>query len=199
MPTEPTSTEGFAALIRWVDAELRAGHRVTLGDALDQAGSRMHGAAILLLALPESIPLPIPSFGAILGIPLIVISAHLVLFGEQSDLPRRARDVALPQKMITVMMRYLMGPLQRAERLTQDRLPALVRRDRLVGVACLTMSLLLLLPLPFMNAPPAVALVCMSWGLVQRDGLFVALGLGIAAGFIVTLLALAELVWAALL
>ena len=198
LPPSPPSPDGFAALIRWVDGELAAGRPVTLGDALNQAGARMHGAAILLLALPESIPLPIPSFGAILGVPLIIISAHLALFGEGGELPERARAIVLPRQMIAVMVRYLVRPLQRAERMTQDRMPALARRERLVGMVCLAMSLLLLLPLPFMNVPPALALVCMSWGFAQRDGVFVGLGLAVAAVFIATLLALADLVWGAI-
>lgn len=190
--------EGIASLLRALDRMSRSGRPVTLGDALDRAGARIHGAAILLLALPESIPLPIPSFGAILGIPLVVTSAHLAAFGDRGNLPDRARRIPLPPRMIEVMVRYLAGPLSRVERISHERLRVLARRERLIGALCTLMSMVLFMPVPLMNIPPALVLVCLSWGLLQRDGVFVAIGIAMAAGVAVTVLALADLIVAAL-
>jgi hypothetical protein len=173
------------------------GEVVTLGDALDLAGARIHGAAILLLALPESIPLPIPSFGAVLGIPLLIISVHLAVFGESGNLPDRVREVPLPRRMLDIMVQYLAGPLARAERMTRRRLPILARRERAIGGVCTTMSALLLLPVPLMNGPPALAMVFLSWGLLQRDGAFVGLGLGLATGALIVFVFAVDLIAAA--
>lgn len=189
--------DGMASLIRALDRRCRSGDPVTLGDAMDLAGARIHGAAILLLALPESIPLPIPSVGAILGVPLLVISVNLALFGEQGDLPERARGVRLPRRMIDMMTRHLTGPLTRLERMSGERLATVARRERPVGLLCTLMSVLLLLPVPLMNVPPALVLVCLSWGLVQRDGLFVAAGMAMAVGVVITGAALAALLFTA--
>jgi hypothetical protein len=204
VPTGPTDAKpksgenGFADIILSLNTQCQAGEAVTLGDALDHAGARMHGAAILLLALPEALPLPIPSFGAILGVPLLMTSAHLALFGERGNLPARARQIRLPQRMLALMTRYFVGPMRRAERLSQDRLSALAGRERLVGVVCIALSSLLLLPIPLMNVPPALALVILSWGLVQRDGLFVGLGLAIAAAIMISIVAMTNVVLDAL-
>lgn len=188
----------LVAILRELDDRKRAGKDVTLGEALDRAGARMHGAAILLLSLPESLPLPLPSFGAFLGVPLLIASVHLAVFGESGKLPDRARKVQLPQGLISMMARYLTGPLTRAEKISRDRLPTLVRRERLIGVLCIFMSLLLLLPVPLMNVPPAITLVCLSWGLMQRDGIFVGLGIAMAAGVLVTVVLLVDVISAAL-
>ena len=185
---------GFAALIQELDRKSRLGESVTLGDAIDDAGARMHGAAILLMALPECIPLPIPSFGAILGVPLIAASAHLALYGERGVLPARARSLTIPHRMIAVMSRYLIGPLRWVEQMSQHRLSVLARRERLVGLLCLLMSLLLLLPIPLINALPAIALVCLSWGLMQRDGLFIGVGIFVSATVVLTLFTMADLI-----
>lgn len=191
-PFEPGKT-GLVALIQELDRRRRAGEDVTLGAAIDQPGARMHGAAILLMALPECIPLPIPSFGAILGVPLVAVSAHLALYGESANLPAKARTIGLPPRMIELMSRYLIGPLGYTEHLSRPRVSILASREKLVGIACLLMSLLLLLPIPLMNVPPAIALVFLSWGLVQRDGLFIGIGIGIATGVVLSLLAIADL------
>ena len=39
----------------------------------------------------------------------------------------------------------------------------------------------MVLPLPFSNFPPAVAMLCLSLGLLERDGALVAAGLALAA------------------
>lgn len=195
METEPpfdARKTGFVALIQELDRQSRSGAYVTLGDAIDLAGVRIHGAAILLMALPECIPLPIPSFGAILGVPLIAVSAHMALYGERGNLPAKARSIVLPQRMIEVMSRYLLGPLRYVEHISQRRLSTLAQSERLVGIVSLLMSLLLLLPIPLMNAPPAIALVCLSWGVVQGDGLFVGAGIAISIAVVLSLLAIAD-------
>lgn len=197
LPSVPNAA-GFVALLEWLGNQARAGTVISLGDAIDHAGSRIHGAAILLLAFPDSIPLPIPSVGAILGVPLMFISAHLAIFGEKGDLPLRARQMRLPNRMIATIEKYLVGTLRRAEGFSHLRLSVLARRERLIGVVCLLMSLLLLLPIPLMNVPPAMAMVFMSWGLVQRDGLIVGIGMSIAAAVVAILILFAELTLGAL-
>lgn len=184
--------QGMASLIETLNLRAQSGEPVSLGDALDYSGARIHGAAILLMSLPECIPLPIPSFGAILGIPLLITSAHLTVFGEGSNLPDRARRIQFPPRMIALMARYLVGPLARAERLSHDRLAALGRRERIVGALCTLMSIILLLPVPLLNVPPAVVLVVLSWGLLQRDGLFVAIGITISACMVLAVFIIAN-------
>ena len=195
METEPpfdVRKIGFVSLIQELDRQSRSGENVTLGDAFEHAGARMHGAAILLMALPECIPLPIPSIGAILGVPLITVSAHMALYGERGNLPANARSIALPQQMIEMMSRYIIGPLRYVERISRPRLSRLASHERLIGIVCVLMSLLLLLPIPLMNALPAIALVCLSWGLVQGDGLFVGVGVVISTAVVLSLLAIAD-------
>ena len=52
-PKSDTNEISFAALLESLGNQARAGTEVTLGSALDQAGARMHGVAILLFALPD--------------------------------------------------------------------------------------------------------------------------------------------------
>lgn len=156
---------------------LPEGVPVTLGDLLAASGSRAHGVALLLLGLPESLPLPLPSASAILGVPLVVISAHLALFGEAGALPRRLRARMLPPWLLGALRHRVAPLLGRAERLSHPRWMTLAGRERALGVVCLYLSVLLLLPLPFFNVPPALCLVLLAWGMVQRDGMAVAAGL----------------------
>ena len=53
--------------------------------------------------------------------------------------------------------------------------------DRFVGVVALVMALVLTLPIPLGNRLPAVAIIIISLGLAERDGVWVGVGTLIAA------------------
>jgi hypothetical protein len=171
---------------------LPEGQDLDLEDVLDRFGSRAHGTALLLLGLPDAIPLPVPSVGAILGLPLALISLHLAVFGDSGRLPARLRRWRLPARVVTLLKRYVNPYLARAEAITQPRWSALAERQRLVGLVCLALSLVLVLPIPFMNTPPSLCLVLLAWGIVQRDGIFVLAGLAATGALGIALVVGAE-------
>ena len=150
-------------------------------------GSRAHGIALILFALPDTLPLPIPSFSAFLGFPMVLVAAHLVLAGEDSGLPERVLAAKIPTRMLRVLARYLAPVLEFLELVTRPRLTAILRYDRWFGLVCLYLSVVLLLPIPLVNFAPALCLVGLALGMVQRDGLLVILSL---AGTVLTTLSL---------
>jgi hypothetical protein len=62
-----------------------------------------------------------------------------------------------------------------------------LRHEWWIGLVCLYLSLLLLLPIPFLNFPPALCLVVLALGMVQRDGLVAAIGLALTAAMTLSL------------
>lgn len=192
VPETPSTAAPASRLLR----ELAASESgpVTLRTVLAAMGSRAHGVALLLLALPDTLPLPLPSTSTVLGIPLALIAAHLVLYGEASGLPARAEGLVIQPVVLAAMARYAAPVLQGLEKLSRPRWPGLLQSDRLLGVLCLYLSILLLLPIPFFNAAPAICLVAIALGMVHRDGLVVAIGTIGAAALTVGLVFFAD--WA---
>ena len=47
----------------------------------------------------------------------------------------------------------------------------------LLGFVVVALALVIMLPLPFSNLPPAIALTCLSLGILERDGLLIGIGL----------------------
>ena len=167
---------------------------ISFGDLVAAAGARVHGLILLLLVLPETLPLPLPSASTILAPPLMLISLHLALFGENGAWPGRMSGWHVPRSTVAATARYLVPVLRWLEAMSRPRWAALARRERLIGLACLYLSAMLFLPIPLLNTPPAICLALIALGLIQRDGLIIALGLG---GTLATTLALAWLViWA---
>src|SRR5918993_1800459 len=60
---------------------------VSLGDVLDAFGDRAFGALMLLFAAPNMLPLP-PGLSAVLGAPLLFVTAQLMLGRPTLWMPR---------------------------------------------------------------------------------------------------------------
>ena len=176
-----TSAEGHPPPLSRVVGGLPTNGPLTLADLLASFGARAHGGAILLLALPDALPLPVPSVSAILGLPLVLVSAHLAIAGESGVLPRRLGTLQIPRTVIAALVARLPPTLARMERLSRGRWRRLAGREHVLGAICLYLSVLLLAPLPFFNTPPALCLALIAWGMVQKDGAFVVAGLAGAA------------------
>jgi len=162
----------------------QTGNRIPLSAIAALAGSRVHGLALLVFVLPEVVPLPLPSASTVLGVPLILISTHLALFGEGALLPPRLAAAAIPRSVFVAAARYLAPAFRWIERASRPRWGWLARRERLVGILCLYLSLVLILPIPLFNVPPAACLAAVALGMIQRDGVFIAGG--IAGAVVVT-------------
>jgi hypothetical protein len=153
------------------------GEKVPFSAIVEAAGSRVHGLALLLFVIPEVPPLPLPSLSSILGIPLVIISVHLAVFGEGQLVPARVQSISIPRSALIAAARYL-GPMLRwLEKLSRPRWLWLTRRERPIGGFCLYLSLILLLPIPLLNAAPAACLAAIALGMIQRDGVFIAIGM----------------------
>ncbi len=69
--------------------------------------------------------------------------------------------------------------LDRTERLLRPRIACLSTplAQRLLGVFALLLSIILVLPIPLGNVPPAAALCLIALGLLAADGIFIAAGI----------------------
>jgi hypothetical protein len=164
----------LASVLRELAAHQEA--TIPFGAMIDALGARAHGMALLILILPEAIPLPIPSAGAVLGVPLILVAAHLLLFGEHAGIPERVRAINMPVSALRAVVRYLGPVLDFLENLARPRWLVLARSERISGAVCLYLAVLLFLPIPFLNFPQALCLAAIALGMVMRDGIFVAAG-----------------------
>jgi hypothetical protein len=73
--------------------------------------------------------------------------------------------------------------IRRMEAVSRPRLDFLFGSmgQRLIGLVCTLLALVLILPIPLGNILPATAVTVLSLALVQRDGVLALLGYGLAA------------------
>lgn len=172
-------------------AEDTARDRVSVADMLETMRSRAFGALLMIFAFPNILPTP-PGTAGILGLPLIFLSAQMML-GRQPWLPgfiaRRSMARATFQTLVTKITPWL----EKAERLMRPRLQVLARpvSQQVLGGLCLVVSLALALPVPFANMAPAIALCLIGLGVLERDGAWIILGVAAAFGSLIYVAGLA--------
>jgi hypothetical protein len=154
--------------------------RIAVGDLLAAMGDRALAALLFVFAFPNVLPTP-PGTSAILGAPLVFLSAQLA-FGRGPWLPALIARRSMSRADFAALVRRVDPWLARAERLLRPRLAVLAEppMEYLIGLVCLLLALLLVLPIPLGNVLPAVAISLLSLGILERDGWWVLAGLATA-------------------
>ena len=157
---------------------------ITVADIRDAMGDRAFGALLFVFALPNALPVNAPGVSTVLGTPLLFLAAQLICGLRVPWLPGFviARSV---KRLSFARAIALAAPwIRRAERLLRPRLRLLASRgfDRVVGLVCAVLAVVLMLPIPFGNMPPAVAICILALALLEEDGLATLVGLAAAAG-----------------
>jgi hypothetical protein len=180
----PRSPSGHAAeipLSQVIEALLDEAARrpVRLGDLIDQTADRGYGLLLMILGLPMLIPFLPPGSSTLVG-PLYAAFAVQMLAGAPRPwIPHRFRGWVLAAGTVSALRRRGLPVIRAFERLSRPRGLWVHERImlRVVGVMVLLMGLVLLSPLPFMNTLPAIAVMLIGLGLLNRDAVFVVAGL----------------------
>lgn len=156
--------------------------RLSVGDLLQAMEGRAVGALLLVFAFPNVLPSP-PGLAAILGLPLIYLSTQLML-GRDPWLPPFIANRSMTREVFVSLITRAIPWIARAERMLKHRLWPLVSppAQRFIGALCLFLSLVLILPIPFGNMLPSIAICVLALGLLERDGVWIVAG-AIAAVF----------------
>jgi hypothetical protein len=156
--------------------------RISVADLLVVLSDRALAALILIFALPNVLPAP-PGTSAVLGAPLLFLTAQLAT-GRGPWLPKVIADRSMPRSHFHAVVARAVPWLRRAERLMRPRWSTLAQppAEYAVGGVCVLLALILFLPIPLGNIPPALAICLFSLGILERDGVWIAAGLVGAAG-----------------
>lgn len=177
-----------AALERTMDG-LADGH-VTLRELLRNIGD--HGPLILcaVLTLPFLLPVSIPGVSTVFGLAIILLSVGIVA-NRKPWLPDRIMDKPLSADRLKGVLTRSLSIVDRVENVVRERAVVITGSsfaNRINGLAILASGILLMFPLglvPFSNTLPAFAILFLSIGMAQRDGVVVMAGYGMLVATIV--------------
>lgn len=169
LTTAPTRTSEVLCAF----AQSRTSDRVSIGEIVDALGDRGLGVLLAAFAIPNVFPSTIPFGNVLTGIPVILISAQLMMGMERLYLPRFIAQRTISTAFLKAWTPRVTRLLAWFERLLRPRFSYMTQADaeRAIGTLCMVLSIATTLPIPFGHQLPALGIMLIGLGLIERDGL----------------------------
>ena len=156
--------------------------RVEVADIRDLFGQEGLMLLSVFLTMPFMIPVSIPGVSTVFGVAILLIGVSRLL-GRKLWLPKRIEQRTIPANNLRAGLTQGLMVVQRLERiacpfrlkwLTTGKVTGTLNSCSLIAGALLLMAPFGLIP--FSNTLPALALLLLAIGFLQRDGVCILLG-----------------------
>ncbi|SCZ11399.1 exopolysaccharide biosynthesis protein [Microvirga guangxiensis] len=155
------------------------GERLTVRDIMGVLQDRAFALLIVLLGLPNCLPMP-PPIPLVCGLLLALVAIQIVFGRDAPWLPGQLMNRSLARTDVERAVGRAMPAFRKLERFSRPRLTFIDTpvAMRIMGAIILVMALGLLFAPPFVGQIPMGLAVCLvGLGLVERDGLVIVGGL----------------------
>jgi hypothetical protein len=159
------------------------GERLTVRDIMAVLQDRAFALLIVLLGLPNCLPMP-PPIPLVCGLLLALVAIQIVFGRDAPWLPGQLMNRSLARTDVERAVGRAMPAFRKLERFSRPRMTFLDTplSMRIMGAIILVMALGLLFAPPFVGQIPLGLAVCLvGLGLVERDGLVIIGGLVIGS------------------
>jgi hypothetical protein len=143
------------------------GERISLGDMAEAFGDRAFGLLLLMLLLPGLLP----GLASVFGTPLLILGIQMGLGMRVPKLPKVLARQSLKRSDVLRLASVSSGYLKRIERYVKPRPGFFLSRtgERIIGWLTAYVAIMLILPGPGTNGPPAFGNMVMALGLIEHD------------------------------
>ncbi|NQV83784.1 MAG: exopolysaccharide biosynthesis protein [Rhodospirillales bacterium] len=154
------------------------GEDVSIGYVVIQLRRRSFGGILILLAALGLLP----GISMFAGIMMLVPAFQMVLGFRAPSLPYFIRRRRISAVTVRLLGNRFIPWIEKIEFYIRPRWFFLTQPPfpMVIGALVFGLALVVMLPLPFSNFPPALALVCLSLGFLERDGVMIGIGLALA-------------------
>lgn len=149
---------------------------LTVEEFVSTLGDRSFGLAILVFALPNSLPIPgIPGFSTITGVPIILFGLQMLMGRRSVWLPRKAAQARFSGETMAKVLNKALPFVIWLEKFLRPRWNFVCHPygERLLGLLLAVLAVIISLPIPLGNFLPGVSITLLALGLLERDGLFI--------------------------
>ncbi len=156
--------------------------KLTLGGFIELMGPGAHRLLLFVLALLNMIPGP-PGFGGLLAWTTLAVALAMVL-GRPIRLPGILARRKLPLKPLVIASKRAIDLAGLLSRFSKPRLRVLTGPLSTIpyGIFVMLVSLVMVIPVPLINAIPNVGLCVIAFSMLNRDGI------GVLVGGVITVL-----------
>ena len=175
-------------------AERFPGARISLGEMAEAFGDRAFGLLILLLCLPSLLP----GMASVFGIPMLILGAQMGMGRTVPRLPAFIARQTIKREDLLRLSGSSSGWITKVERYVKPRPGAFTSPwgDRLVGWLTVYSAIMLILPGPGTNGPPAFGNMVMALGVVEHDSRIIGIGVALTIlGCVFATVVLGALLW----
>ncbi len=154
------------------------GPRIPVGDIVAALRDRAYALLVVLLGLPNCLPMP-PPIPLVCGLVLAFVAAQMLLGRAVPWLPQRLLARTIGKAELARAVERALPPLLRLERFSRPRLTILGGEAAIpvLGGLLLMLALGLIVAAPFIGQIPLGLAVCLvGLGLVERDGVLIIAG-----------------------
>lgn len=178
MQFDDSSASLSETLTRTIDSI--QGETVTLRALMAAIGEQGLLLLCAFASLPFLIPVSIPGVSTVFGAAIVLLAVAITL-NRMPWLPRRILDRELDATRLLPALRKGVRIVSRLDAWVRPRAVGLTSGHMTVINGCVLVfaGLLLMAPfglIPFSNTAPAVGILLLTIGMIQRDGIFVLLG-----------------------
>lgn len=154
------------------------GRSITLARMIEVLGDRGHAVLIIILTAPFLV-LPIPGISTAFGAAIFMLGV-CVLLGIRPWLPKFIARRELSNEKLQRLVYGVERVLKKVDKLLKPRMSALTSKawhwSIGLSLCAAAVALALPIPIPWNNVPPAVVLMFLAFGLLERDGVTLLIG-----------------------
>ena len=157
----------------------------SLRQIMDRLDERAFGAMLFVLALPCCVPF-LYLVPQIVSLPMMALAAQMAWGREEPWLPARLAARKIDRNGLINTARGGRKWFGWVEAIARPRLTFLTGAgpERVIGAVLCVFCASILVPLPMTNTVPGFAVALASFGLIQRDGLLVIVGLVLGSAWV---------------
>ena len=176
--SEPLRTSGLLTALAALPGE-----RIAIGTIVAALKDRAYALLVVLLGLPNCLPMP-PPIPLVCGLVLVFVALQMLSGLTMPWLPQALLGRSIGRAVLSRAVSRAVPMLLRLERFSKPRLTVLGSRHAMpvLGLLVLVLALGLLVAAPFIGQIPLGLAICLvGLGLVERDGVLIVIGAGLGA------------------
>ena len=154
---------------------------IAIGEIVEETAERGFNLIIGLLVLPFLFPMP-PGLSGVMGIGCLILGMQMALGRKSPWLPRRVASFKFPRSLSQQLLKNIRRITVWLEKIVRSRWKQVANHSytwRGNGMCISWLSILLMLPIPFTNPLPAIAILLLAVATIEADGLLMCIGYGL--------------------
>ncbi len=151
------------------------GDKISFKLLIEHLGTRAYGILLILLTLPNAIPVSgVLGISTLTGLLMLFFSVQIALAIEKPWLPKFILEKEIRKELLLKALHIVTPYLKKIEPHIKPRLVLLNTPValRLMGWLTLGFCIVILIPIPFSNFGPAMAIFLIGLGMLEKDGVF---------------------------